>query len=96
MNSATCSPANIYIIIAVIMTIVFLAVNFIRTPDLANNLGGIISWLCIQTVSILVCFMIIYGFCSINETLAWVSVIIIALSALSTFISILVNPTYYV
>lgn len=90
----SCSPATIYVVIAVILTAIFLVINLFRSPFI--NLGDIILWLCIQIISIFVCFLIILGLCSFNETFAWVAVIIIAISALSTFVSILNTNTQYI
>ena len=88
------SPATVYVIIAVIMTVIFMIVYLFRNPT--NNFTGLISWLCIQIVCILICFIIIYGVCSFDQTVAWVFVIVIALSALSTFISLVFNQNKYI
>lgn len=88
-----CTPATVYIIIAIVMALVSIAVVLMRTVNL--NLSSIISYVCSQIASIIVCYAIIIGVCSINETLAWVSVVLIAICALSTVVSLFVNPNYY-
>lgn len=89
----TCSPATIYIIIAIIVAIIAISVTLFNSAN--YNFATIICYICSQLLSILICYAIIVGVCSINLTLAWVSVILIAICAFSGIISMFVNPNYY-
>lgn len=86
-----CSPATIYIFIAVIMVMVFLFFSFIQLNSY-GNMSSLVFSLCVQFVSILVCYIMIVGLCSINMTVAWIVIILISLCTLSTIISMIFSP----
>lgn len=87
-----CSPATIYIFIAIVMVIVFLFFSFIRLNNY-TDMSSIILSLCIQFICIAVCYILIVGLCSINMTVAWIVIILIGLCTLSTVISMIFTPT---
>lgn len=91
----TCSPATIYIFIAIIMIMVFIFFSFIRLNNIGYNMSTIIFSLCVQFVSIMVCYVLIVGLCTINMTVAWMVIVLISLCTLSTVVSMIFNPEQY-
>lgn len=88
----TCSPATIYIFIAIIMVMVFIFFSLLSFNNFGNNLSAFVFSLCVQFVSILICYVMIVGLCTINMTIAWIVIILISLCTLSTIVSMIFNP----
>lgn len=90
MIKFNCLPATVYIILALIVAFVYLIYNFIWNP--ANfDVTYLFLWIFSQSVSILICYLIISALCTYNITFAWILTIIAILCSISTITSVLLN-----
>lgn len=86
-GGAICQPVWVYVIFAFIMALVALGLAFVY----GNTAYGIVNFLA-HLITLIICAIIIWLICSyVNNTLAWIIVIIIVLLQLLALAGYLIN-----
>lgn len=83
MKIGNCTPATVYLILAIIMSCLYCAYGAYKgkiTKDTFLTTSGI-SIICCQICCIIVCCVLITGLCMYNSIMAWLVVILFMISA---------------